>query len=123
MKQYLVKTNYAWQGELELPSFCILDEDELAKAKEVVSNFFERTDVKELVVDINEMQITFDYYKQVFGGYYFKATELRPEEVEIIKTHFSTDYGTCSLRDVLKGVDDALWYVQVEEEEIIDDTE
>lgn len=108
MSKVLIKTDYNWADEADFPSFCIMTQEELTRAKEFVKEFFvnEQNDIC-VAVGTNE-EINFSTYDCVFSGTVIKP--LTDRETATITKFFGKQFGECSLLRVLENMQYTIAY-------------
>ena len=111
MTNYLIKTCY-WADEADFPSFCLMSEKELDRAKALVKEFFTAGRHMTISVGTNE-EIDFDRCNDVFNMYY-REINLSETEYEVIYQLFGEVYGQCSFARIVENIE---WRLEDEQDE------
>lgn len=112
MKQFLIKTSTNWADEIDLHGWLILDENDLAAAKQKLQPMTDDDFTAELYVGTNEeIEVDADDVLNELNS----AIELTPEEAHTLTKFFGLSYGFSLYDRFIRSSDVEDWYEEIEE--------
>lgn len=112
MKQFLIKTSTNWADEIDLHGWLILDENDLAAAKQKLQPMIDDDFTAELYVGTNEeIEVDADDVLDELNS----AIELTPEEAHTLTKFFGLSYGFSLYDRFIRSSDVEDWYEEIEE--------
>lgn len=120
MKQYLIKTSTNWADEIDLHGWLILDENDLAAAKQKLQPMIDDGLHAELYVGTNEeIQVDADEVLVELNS----AIELTPEEAHTLTKFFGLSYGFSLYDRFIRSSDVEYFYDEIEEKKEAEETQ
>ena len=118
MKQFLIKTSANWADEIDLHGWIILDENDLAAAKQKLQPMIDDDFTAELYVGTNEeIEVDADDVLDELNS----AIELTPEEAHTLTKFFGLSYGFSLYDHFIRSSDVEDFYEEIEEKKIADE--
>ena len=111
MRQFLIKTSTNWADEIDLHGWLILDENDLAAAKQKLQPMIDDDFIAELYAGTNEeIKVDADDVLDELNS----AIELTPEEAHTLTKFFGLSYGFSLYDRFIRSSDVEDWYEEIE---------